>query len=1119
MFQFPPVRDFLFLKVPSTLLSLLLIGIAAVSSVSAQTSRGTVTGLVSDSTGAAVSGANVELTNRSTNVIRSTKSTESGIYRFDAVDPGPYEVRVTGTGFQVLKSQPFSVAASQVVSIDAPLEVGQATSVIEVTAESALLQTEAPVRGGSINTQSIVQLPFATRNPVSLALTLPGVSTSRYGFGQSTFSVNGSRGRSNNFLIDGTENNDISVAGQAFQIQNPDAVQEVSVQTSNYDAEFGRAGGAVVNVITKSGTNEFHGTASYLLDSTIDDATTNLQAQSPDVQRRGHPLAGTEQIFAGTLGGPIKKNRTFFFGSFQEDRQNASSQVGLTSFTAAGRAAFASLFPAGTNKNADLLLNVTKGVDGYANPFLVSAGPGRPNIEFATFQRALPAPYGERQVTGRVDHQISESDQLSGRYLFDDNNYALGGAVGFPGFDTTSIGRVQNVLLSETHVFSPNLTNEFRLPFNRIIAAFPLNPTDPLALTLPSYSIAGITSSTSPIGVASNIPQGRIANNYGLQDTVSWVRGKHSFRFGTDLLLQRARQESTFNGRGSLTYSAAGTAYTGLANFLDEFGGSGGGAARDFGSQSYYPELFRQAYFAQDRWRATQALTLTLGVRYEYFGVPINSIPTPAFTGLFNVDPVTFQGPYNQPNRVDPDKNNFAPTVGLAYSPTYDSGLLGSLFGQRKSVFRAGYQIGYDSFFNNIASNAFASSPNIVSTSTPSAVTTDAPRGLANLSQAFPTVARAVTPLDSQTLVIKNLVNPYTQRWSAGIQRELPGNFLLDLAYVGSKGTRLFINEDMNPVVPASLQRLPTTANQIPASRLQPRLDPLQGSRLIRTNGGSSVYHSAQSTLNRRFANGLAFTVAYTYSKLIDNGSEIFGTAGNNAPQQAAVPAIFGGQARERAVSLFDRTHRASITYLYQLPFLKSQAGVIGHIVGGWEVSGVTTFETGAPLNIFNGQDADGVGSNFDRPDYNPNGQKGVRAVPNSTSSTGYVNPDDPRGSTTPIDPSTAEFIGIAANTGATVARTGNLGRFARRTPGLNNFNVNVFKNVRITEGTQLEFRTEFYNVFNHPQYGTASVSPFDTGAVSISANVFTSPAGRFLQPQFANGGGRVIRYQLKFVF
>ncbi|MGH7187512.1 MAG: TonB-dependent receptor domain-containing protein, partial [Pseudomonadota bacterium] len=315
---------------------------------------------------------------------------------------------------------------------------------------------------------------------------------------------------------------------------------------------------------------------------------------------------------------------------------------------------------------------------------------------------------------------MSERSQLSARYLFADQNAPVGGAaLGLPGFTTSQANRFQNFLISETHVFTPSLTNELRLSYNRIALAFPLNPPSDLGLTLPNITIAGasnVTGSAYNIGIQINLPQGRVANNYVIQDTMTYVRGSHTFRGGFDLLQQRSRQFAPINERGSLIYNVTGAAFTGLANYVDDFSGSGGSANRDFGSPRYYPELFRQAYFLQDRWRASEALTLTLGVRYENFGNPVNSVRTAAFTGLFNVDPVTLQGPYTQPSKAKADNNNWAPTLGIAYSPSFKDGWLGRVFGDRRSVIRSGYQIGYDSFFNNIASNAAASSPNVVST-------------------------------------------------------------------------------------------------------------------------------------------------------------------------------------------------------------------------------------------------------------------------------------------------------------------------------------------------------------------------------------------------------------------
>ncbi|HEU0253816.1 MAG TPA: TonB-dependent receptor, partial [Pyrinomonadaceae bacterium] len=786
-----------------------------------------------------------------------------------------------------------------------------------------------------------------------------------------------------------------------------------------------------------------------------------------------------------------------FFVAWQEQFRSASTSANRVVPTAAGRAALRNLFPVGTNPRVDLLLDVTKNVIGESSLQNIDIGTrgscAAPcNIQFGTGALFVPQTYRERQAQLRIDHMIGQNDQFSARYLFDDQKNPLGGGITFPGFGTANNNTYQNLLLTETHTFNSSWTNEARLAYNRILIDFPLNPDDTLGLTLPRFDI----STVAQFGVATNLPQGRVANNYVFQDTVSHIRGNHTFRFGLDILKQRARQFAPIVERGLLTFRSGG-GFTALGNYIDNFAGSGGGTQRDFGSPRYYPFLTRQAYFAQDRWRVTPSLTLTLGLRYENFGNAINTLQTAVFTGLFNVDPVTFAGPYSQPNEVESDNNNFAPTFGLAYSPSYQEGFLGRLLGDRETVFRFGYQLGYDSFFNNIASNAATSSPNVVATAVPSAVNAANPRGLSNVTGALPLTPRPLSPLDSQTLVIQNLVNPYYQRWSAGLQRAI-GNFVIDASYVGSKGTKLYLNEDLNPSVPAvanafnpGIRRItppgftgsttctPNTAGCL----ISGRFDNLQGSRLIRTNGGSSSYHSGQLLVTRRFTDNFSLTGAYTWSKLMDNASEVFGVADTNLPQQSSFPSIFGGQALERAVSHFDRPHRFSLTYVYAVPFMRDQRGFVGHLLGGFEFSGVTSFESGVPLTVVNGQDADSIGGNLDRPDFNPNGQPGVRAVPAvatatvnpcgvSVGSTFYTNPDAGGAC---ISPASAQYIGLLAGTG----RRGNLGRNTLRTRGQHNWNVNVLKRIRMDETKFFELRAEFYNVFNHPQYGTASVSPF----------------------------------------
>lgn len=1151
-------------KFPLLLLTLLLSTILGFG----QTSRGTVSGVVKDPNGAVVPGAEVTLTNTETTVSRSSVTNDEGFYRFDAVDLGTYSVRISAPSFSTTVKSGVTVAANQTAAVDADLQVGSQQAVVEIVGTaSEPLQTESPVRGGNISTRQITDLPVGS-NPTSLALTLPGVVTNRTGVGVGTFSVNGARGRSNNFLIDGTENNDISVAGQGFQITNRDAIQEVSVQTGNYDSEFGRAGGAVVNVITRAGTSKFHGTLAFEYNTSTDDAITSSQARNPRVLALGRPLFNDNKIYSGTFGGPLflpnfgeggpvfntARDKNFFFVAYLDNRfRSPGGSVTLTTPTAAGRATLQQF--AGTNPRvAEYLALTANAVAPTANLPSISLDrigtpqpgdlPLRGSVAIGEFFRTFSNTTDKKQFQIRTDHKLGENDQLSLRYLQDKTDSPLS-TVNFPGFDSDQANRYRNFLISETHVFSSSTTNELRLAYNRIKLSFVLaDPNGPSA-TQATIAVGGLTS----VGVPSNIPQGRTADNYQVQDTVTHIFGNHTVRGGVDYLRQISTQLAPADNRGTLTYAPT-TGFTGLANFVDDFGGSNGSVNRVFGSPVYYPQLHRVATFVQDRWKATNDLTLSFGVRYENFGTPFNTLRTSAFTGLFNVDPVTRTGPFSQPNQVKADNNNFAPSVGLTYSPSYTGGIGGFLFGEKKSVIRVGYNIGYDSFFNNIASNAAASSPNQIATLTNSTVSAANPRGLANFSRQFPTaVPTVVLPTSAQTLLDPNLENPYYQRYSLGMQRELPFNVILDISYVGSKGTNLFINEDANPLVRPELRRpqtVPagypvctigtnlTAANAIsplfPVGSLCPitgRLDNLQGPRTVRTNGGDSNYNSGQIEVRRRFADNFLVTGSYTFSKLINNADEVFAVGlGASNGSFSAIPAIFGGQANDRGLSVDDRTHRASLTYVVESPFFRKQQGVLGRIFGGFQLSGVTAFESGVPFTVTNGFDADGIGGASDRPTFNPNGQRGVRALPIVDANnfiTGYVNPEivltrNAAGQPltfAPIDPNTAQFIvnpAYVPGLAGSVIRVGNLGRNTERTPSVYNTDLTLLKRTRISETVFFEARTELFNAFNQPNFP-------GTGLITSNAN--TQTQGFFLNPDTSNtnGGGRVIRYQLKLVF
>ncbi|MGH9907979.1 MAG: carboxypeptidase regulatory-like domain-containing protein, partial [Pyrinomonadaceae bacterium] len=699
----------------SLFLTLLLCGVFAVFSttvVTAQTSRGTVTGIITDQNGSVVAGAEVELKNAATNQSRIAKTNDSGLYRFDAVDLGLYDLAVRATGFKPVKNTGLQVQANRIATIDMQLEIGTTEIVVDVSASAGeLLQTSDPVRGGNFTTAQITNLPGGA-NPYDLGRLLPGVVTATGGaqFGNdSQFSVNGQRPRGNNYLIDGTENNDISVTGPAAQINNPDAVAEVSIQTGLFSSEFGRAGGGVFNLVTKSGGNDIHGTARWLISSQAFNAITNSNRLSRPTATK--PPVFTRNIFGGTIGGPLPlprfgeggpsltsgRDRSFFFFGIQWDRNRSTANFGGSGFrvpTVLGVQQLRALFPAGANPRLDLYLQAIGDTRGVSSLSTIDLGSGRGTIQTGLVGVSFPLVNNDRQWVFRVDHKLNDKHQLAFRYTTDANISTPSAIIVSPGFRREFTGSDRNFLVTDTWVPTASLTNEFRFSYGKIDFDFPISPdANPLAFTLSQIAIGGL----STIGTATNIPQFRIAENYLFQNTTTKIHNSHTFRFGVEFLKQVARQRPPFNERGSFGFNAGG-GFTALANFLDNLSGASGTANRNFGDPIYHPNLFRHSYFFQDTWKTTQNLTLTLGLRYENFGQPANSaFKFPAFAGF---DPAAF----NVPNKVNPDNNNFGPVVGFAYSPNFKAGPFGWLFGEDRSVIRGGYQVSYDTFFNNLLS-------------------------------------------------------------------------------------------------------------------------------------------------------------------------------------------------------------------------------------------------------------------------------------------------------------------------------------------------------------------------------------------------------------------------------
>jgi outer membrane receptor protein involved in Fe transport len=1048
----------------------------------AQTSKGFVVGTVVDPNGAGITGATIKITNAETGVNRTTVSQENGSFRLDAVDPGSYTVEISAGGFKTSTRANVLVAAAQTADVSGALEVGNPNEVVTVSADNLIeLQTTDGTRVNTLNQREITELPVVGLNPVNLVFTLPGVvdpGALASGFVQGTeFSVNGLRPRANNQLIDGLENNDNSITGQSYQPTVRDGYSEVTILGSNFSAEYGRAGGAVVNVITRSGSNAFHGSVYDINQNSVFSSLTPGQIA---IEGLTEVPKFNQNTLGFSVGGPIKKNKLFFFGTFQDDlfRAGGVSGTAITP-TAAGAAQLRALVAPGVNPALDQYLAI---VSTFLAPTadrtigLEAAGtPNRTLIPFGTASRQSTQPVNTLDYIARVDWTPTSRDSFSFRYLRNDqtfNNQFPGGPTQgvtgsqFPGFEVDVPGVADSFYASYTRNFSAATTNEFR--FGRAGFDVLFAPRD-ASLSTGGPQIAINTGSISTVGLSSVFPQGRNFKNYQFQDTITHTVGNHTFRVGADILAQRGTQLVPINTRGTLSYTNGG-GFTALGNFVQGFSGPAGAASKVFGNGSEKSDVTNQAYFVNDSWRVRENLSLTLGLRYENFGVVSNNAPFPAFGGTFS-NPLT---------RVEErkDNNNFAPRLSFAYTPH----LLEGIFGKDLTVIRGGFAVNYDVFFNNILSNTLATFPNSLG------ATTTAPntgRGLANFgAQSLPTTG-VVNPTATVNSVDPNLVNPMTYVWNFGIQRELPGRNIVDVSYVGSRGTHLFISEQANPGV-----------NGV-------RINPARGSITIRTNGGDSIYHSLQARLERGFSSGFLYRLAYTYSKAIDNtNSEVFTQTGGDA--RGSDP--FNRRA-DRSVASYDVPHRLSFVGLWDSSNMFKD-GWKGKVLGGFTFGTIYRIQSGNVETPFiGGADLNGDLNAFnDRPSLgNPNAPIDTVAFSNAfngtTSPTGFsdLNGND-------IDPNNAHFIVDPAK------RTNIAGRNTLRSPWVQRLDTSLSRSFKIPftpwETDRFEIRVEFFNVLNHPSFS------YDN--YWSNGDVFNSD---FAQPRENQGTNRTGRIQLRYTF
>lgn len=1004
--------------------------LAAAVPASAQLTRGIISGVVTDSGGGVLPGATLTITNQDTGVVRATTSNDAGVFRAPALEPGSYQVRAELQGFRTFDARDIRVGSGQEVTLNPSLAVGGLEETVQVTSEAAgvtINRTNATV-GLVTNARQVVELPISpTRDVTRVALLAPNVVS---GPGAEGISANGQRSRNNNFMIDGSDNNDASVSLSTTPIP-PEAVAEIAVQTNPYNVEYGRSSGAQFNVITKSGTNAFRGDIfDYYTDSKYN-ARTNVE------KRTGFddPAGFTRHQVGGGIGGPIAKNRLFFFGMFQADIRREDGGPGTTANipTQAGYASLQNV-PLRAGQSAASRSAVLNSIgflqEVYAqNPVFSNLRTTNVNgvpVEIGQVNLPIQQDRDAFNLLTRVDYTLSPNDTITGRYISDrptTQNAASNLQFGSR-FAGESATKDHNLALSHTHVFGPRALNEARFSYIRRDLSFP--EADPVT---PTTAITGLFT----IGGLSNFPQGRIQNSFQFQDVFSWQKGRHSLKFGGDMRYLQLDNQAAFNSKGSFTFNN-------LQDYMNNFANQFTQALQVASFDARQTQLF---FFAQDDFRITQNLTINLGLRYENSSVPL---------GFFGAEDQQSLGAL-VPGPVQRDNNNWAPRVGFAWTPTPQGGFLKSLLGaEGQSVVRGGYGIGYDVLFYNILTVNASNFPRVFT-------------GQADqIFDVFPNVAPVggspvFNPLASYVNTPVDAQYPRSNYWSLSFARELTSNTSFEFGYNGSLSRNGVNQLQANPGVLTEAQAATVRATgnvaSIPNTQAR-RVFPQFGPRTLIATTAEGEYHSAYAQFTRRLARGLQFRSSYTFSKNFSNNDESLGVAAITAgsPQ---IPQDFNDIDAEWSLSAFDRTHRVVASWLYETPAVGN--AFVRQLTGGWQVSGVYTAQSGQPFTIVTGVDTNGNGAGGDRPNFDPSGT---------------LTPDPDTGNLRTFTTSGMFLVPLGTN-GLPLANSlgnGNLGRNTLRAPAWFNWDISVARRFTLPFGHRVLIRADLFNAFNQDNYG-----------------------------------------------
>jgi hypothetical protein len=1080
----------------------------------AQQTTGNVRGLIKDPTGAVVASAKVTILDKQTNTSLTTESTGAGEYEFRNLLTGDYQITVEAQGFKKATLTGVRVQLNQTTDIGVTLEVGAQNEVLEVSAGGAELvdTTTTNLSKGFTSRQVIELAQTATGAGIyNLALIAPNVSSSGgVGVGMGG-SVGGQRPRNNNFVVDGIDNNDKAVTGPQVYI-SPDSVAEFSLLQNQFSSEFARSTGGQFITITKSGTNDFHGSAysnfrnrhlnaldnQDILKGIKRCYTVGDQTCMPrnDYARVGFNIGGPlylprfGQGGKSTIGG---KDKLFFFAGYERLQTGAAAGAnaietptaagfsalnGISGLSATNVGIFKQYVPVAPAQNGT---DVTT-VNGVNIPIGFVNVPS-PNYTYNNY------------VVANIDFVQSEQTQHRARFNFNQNR-AIDTAATLPQFFLLLPFDTRLFSYTLTHSFTSKLSNETRLAYRRSNSNTPSGSAQYPGLNqFPNIQLGDLGVNVGP---DPNAPQFGIENNYQFVNNLSYLFGNHSTKYGVDFRKLISPQSFVQRQRGDYQYKTTEQFLLDLSP--DIFGERSAGASPYSGNQKL---LF---LFAQDDWRIRPNLTLNLGVNYAYQELPFTA-KQQSLNAIASVPGlIDFREPKSQ-------KKNFAPRIGFAYSPNYSSGLLGSLFGDSgKSSIRAGFSMAYDVIFDNLY--LLTLPPQFNQTNDVDTTVSPTPNFLASgglpstpVTITDPATARAVT-----SGFIPDQKVPYSITYTLSFQRQFLRDWSFEARYLGTRGVHLLTQNRLNSqsivnqsnalpmfttaptqaqidATSYTLAQLETTSNVVPAFDKAG----FNGSPIVAyLSNGNSTYNAFSTQVTRRLAKGLQMSGAYTFSHLIDDSTaEVFSTV--LTPRRGQ---DFQNTRADRANSALDRRNRFVISAIYDLPFFTNRSSKLARsLLGGFSLAGTYGWEAGEPVTVLSATDSNLNGDAAgDRAIFNPNGVKGTASVAVPLMKTcpasgvladGTCDPrlDDSRTVGYFIPNPNARYIQAGPGTVATA------GRNTERLPGISNLDFSVFKNFALTETVKIQFRTDFYNAFNHPQYAPGSVNGVEaTGQTSNSA-------------------------------